>query len=69
MAPAGLKLRQRHHGRAAAEPGERHSRVAVNEGIDAHEVALHGAAAVVHDVAGHPCGREPLRARVERAAA
>ena len=36
---------------------------------DAQEIALDGTAAVVQDVAGHPGGRERLRAGVKRATA
>ena len=69
MAPAGLKLRELHRGRAAAQPVWRHAHVAVHERRDAQEIALDGTAAVVQDVAGHPGSREWLRAGVKRATA
>ena len=40
VAPAGLKLRELHSGRAAAQPGHRHAHVAVDERRDAREIAL-----------------------------
>ena len=67
VAPAGLKLRELHSGRAAAQPGHRHAHVAVDERRDAREIALDGTTAVVEDAAGHPDGRERLRAGVKRA--
>ena len=67
MAPAGLKLRELHSGRAAAQPGHRHAHVAVDERRDSREIALDGTTAVVEDAAGHPDGRERLRAGVKRA--
>ena len=67
MAPAGLKLRELHSGRAAAQPGHRHAHVAVDERRDAREIALDGTTAVVEDAAGNPDGRERLRAGVKRA--
>ena len=45
MAPAGLEDPERHNGRVAAQPVERHAHVALNERGDAYEVALQGAAA------------------------
>ena len=67
MAPAGLKLRELHHGRAAAQPGHGHAHFAVNERRDAREIALDGTTAVVENTAGHPGGCEWLRAGVKRA--
>ncbi len=67
MAPAGLKLRELHRGRAAVQPSHRHAHFAVDERRDAREIALDGTAAVVEDTAGLPDGCERLRAGVERA--
>ena len=67
MAPAGLKLRKLHCGRAAAQPGHRHAHVVFDERRDAREIALDGTTAVVEDAAGNPDGRERLRAGVKRA--
>ena len=64
VAPAGLEDPERQDGRAAAQPVGRHTHVALDERGNADEVALHGAAAVVQDVTGHPCGRGWLRASV-----
>ena len=69
VAPAGLEDPERHDGRAVAQPVERHAHVILDERGNAYEVALHGAAAVVQNVAGHPCGRGWLRASGRRAAA
>ena len=71
VAPAGLEDPERQDGRAAAQPVERHAHVAVNGRRNVHDIALHGAAAVVQDMAGDPCGRGWLRASVSggRAAA
>ena len=49
-------------GRTCEQPVERHAHVAFDDCRNAKEVALHGAAAVVQDVAGHPCGHGWLRA-------
>ena len=69
MTPAGLEDPERHDERAAAQPIERRAHVALNERGDAYEVALHGAAAVVQDVAGHPGGCGWLRVSGGHAAA
>ena len=48
--PSGPGIaRERQTGRAAAQPVKRHAHVAFHEGQNAREVALYGAAAVVHN--------------------